>query len=276
MRHRFHRALALHAPHGHRFIETLESLPAEVQAAKARAEQLVRAGRDDHLARQGHRLQARCQVGRAADDGLFTRRARADDFAHHHRARGNAHAQPQPHATGQRLQGRHGGHQFQPGARGAPGVVFMRLRVAEEREDAVAHVAVDEAPVARDDAACGGLEGAQDDAQFLDVQRVGQRGGIGEVAEHDGDLAPLGFGTRCVGLQGGRGQRGIGGVLLPDQHHTVFLAGHALAQDQLLLEVGQALVVQPELALQSGAGEALLAAQQFNCGVQNLLEGHGR
>src|SRR5258707_10325898 len=50
-----------------------------------------------------------------------------------------------------------------------------------------------EAFVALDDGPGGTLESAQDDAQFLRIERVGQCGRIHQVAEQDGDLAPLGL-----------------------------------------------------------------------------------
>ncbi len=270
-RSRFIGAFAAHAPDRYRLGKTLEHLRPQVLAVEAAAEQPVRAGGDDHLAGQRQRLQPCGQVGRAADHGFLARRALADDVTDHHGAGGDAHAHAQPHAAGQGLQRRHFGGQFEAGPHGAPGVVLVRPRVAEQGEDAVAHVAVHEALMACDDAAGAVLEGAQHGAQFLGVERIRQARRVGEVAEHDRDLAPLGLGL----VRRGGGCRLRAGRV-PHQHHAVLVARHALAQNQFLLQVLQALFVEPELAPERGVGDAVPAAEQVDRGIQELFEGHAQ
>ncbi len=52
------------------------------------------------------------------------------------------------------------------------------------------HVAV----ILLDHTSAGALIGLHQIAQFLWVKPLGQRGGADEIAEHDSELAPLGFG----------------------------------------------------------------------------------
>ena len=85
----------------------------------------------------------------------------------------------------------------EPGADGALGVVLVRVRIAEIGQHAVAHVLGDVSVEARD------LAGAAVDrlrmhlAHVLRIQLRRQRGRADQIAEHHGQLPPLGLG--CAG-----------------------------------------------------------------------------
>src|SRR5262249_19468309 len=87
----------------------------------------------------------------------------------------------------------------QRGAHGALGVVFVRLRCAEDRHDLVADDLVDSAAVPLDDIG-DALERAVDDALHLfGIAHLAELGETGEVAEHHCDDPAL-F-ARRFGLQ---------------------------------------------------------------------------
>ena len=67
--------------------------------------------RNDHPVRLGNALQTRRKVRRLADDGLFLRRARADQIADDHQSRCDAYARLQWRMG---LQATYSSDQFQP------------------------------------------------------------------------------------------------------------------------------------------------------------------
>ena len=101
------------------------------------------------------------------------------------------------------------------GERGAPRVILVGQRGAEERHEAVAEELVDGALVAVD-LGQGGLEEAvEEDVHGLRPQPFGQRGGADQVAEEHGDRLALAFQRRARGEDplGEVARRvGIGGV----------------------------------------------------------------
>jgi hypothetical protein len=113
-----------------------------------------------------------------------------------------------------------------------PGVFLVRLRIAEIGEDAVAHVFGDE-PAEPGQHPCDRLMvGVDDGPQILGVEPRREFGRAGEVAEQDGQLAPLRFGRN-----GRRGCRRNGRRLLSEGGNRV---EHAAAMaDQRDAEVPQ-------------------------------------
>ena len=81
----------------------------------------------------------------------------------------------------------------EPGPDGALGVVLVRVRIAEIDEHAVAHVLGDEAVVAADRVGDAAVIGADHLAQVLGIEPRRQRRRADQVAEHHGELAPLGL-----------------------------------------------------------------------------------
>ena len=79
-----------------------------------------------------------------------------------------------------------------PGAHRALGVVLMRLRIAEINQHAVAHVLGDKPAKAADGVGDAAMIGADDLAQILGIEARRQRRRADQIAEHDGQLPPLG------------------------------------------------------------------------------------
>ena len=84
-------------------------------------------------------MQACRQVRRLADHRLLLRRAFADEFAHHHQTRGNAHSRAQRLFRWRRQLGNRGGN-GEPGPHRPLGLVLVRPRPAEIGQHPVAHV----------------------------------------------------------------------------------------------------------------------------------------
>ena len=70
----------------------------------------------------------------------------------------------------------------------------MGSRIAEIGQHPVAHVFGDEPVEPSNDLGDGTMVGADEVAQILGVETRGQRCGPDEIAKHDGQLPPLGFG----------------------------------------------------------------------------------
>ena len=126
--------------------DALEVLRPEVLKLEQIAEQPARAlGDDDHV-RFGDRLQPRREIRRLADDAALLRLPRSDEVADDDQPGRD----PDPHAQRRARRGdelRRRLDDREPGLHGALGVVFVRLRIAEIGEHAVAHVFGDEAAV---------------------------------------------------------------------------------------------------------------------------------
>ena len=179
-------------------------------------------------ARRGVVLEAGGQVRRLPDDGVAVGRGRRTHVGQHDHpgVHGDADRQldavPQAHLLGdgaERLE------QVEAGRHGPAGVVLVGYGMAEVGEDPVADEPGDAPVVAADRLVTGGLVGAKDLAHELWVALVAERGGADDVAEHDGELAPLAVGRRgavgpleeAPGLGAVRieGQRGAGEVSSP-------------------------------------------------------------
>ena len=80
----------------------------------------------------------------------------------------------------------------EPGARRALGVVLMRFRIAEIDQHAVAHILGDKAGKAGDRVGDAAMIRANDLAQILGIEARRQRSRADQIAEHQGQLAPLG------------------------------------------------------------------------------------
>ena len=80
----------------------------------------------------------------------------------------------------------------QPGLHGALGVVFVRLRIAEIGEHAVAHVFGDEAAVGCDQRRAAFVIGPDDRPHVLGIEPRRHRGRADEIAEHHRQLPALG------------------------------------------------------------------------------------
>src|SRR5262249_28228621 len=82
-------------------------------------------------------------------------------------------------------------------------IIFMRLRITEIDQHAVAHVSGDEAIEPGDDFGDGAVVGGDDLAQILWIESRRQLGRADEVAEHHRQLPAFGIGGRGGGPRGG-------------------------------------------------------------------------
>ena len=154
-------------------------------------------------------------------------------------------------------------HDAQPGAYRPLGIIFVRQRVAEVDEQAIAEVLRDMPFEAGDHLGAGVLIGPHHLAPLLGVELTGEAGGVGQVTEQHGELAAFGLDSMrfgCWGFDGDRsidlGRRHLHGlwrwrgrrwgaahVTDPDQHVTVLVHGHALGFDELFLQIVEDVVV---------------------------------
>jgi hypothetical protein len=194
-----HAAFTDHLPGALRLGEAGERLRPEIRDLKQCADLPPRALGNDHRARCGQRLQPGSEVRRLADHAALLRGARADQIPDHDEPAGDA--EPHIHRFGRGEPADcidHG----EPGADRALGIVLMRLGIAEIDQHAVAHVLGDKTGKPGDRVGDAAMVGADNLAQILGIVPRRQRRRADEVAEHDGQLAPLGL--------AGRGARGIG------------------------------------------------------------------
>ena len=182
-----HRAQAMHPADPDRLGEPLELLRRQVLAVEQIADQAPRGRADHDLARLRQLLQPGREVRRGADHRLLLGGALPDQIADHHEPGGDA----DPHLQGELGPGRqlvHRLHQVERGAHGALGILLVRLRVAEVRQHAVAHVLGDVAVVALDHRRAATLVGV-DHGPHVFADRDAQRGRADQVGEQDGQLA---------------------------------------------------------------------------------------
>ena len=142
------------------------------------------------------------------------RRPRANQITDHDEPAGDTEPHVQPLRRGEladRVDHR------EPGSHRPFGVVLMRLRIAEINQHAVAHILGDKAAKAADGVGDAPVVGADDLAQILGIEAGRERRRADQIAEHDGQLAPLSFRphpvlSRLRGREGwGPGQKPSGG-----------------------------------------------------------------
>ncbi len=186
----------------------LISTAPEILVVEQPAGQPPRARCDHHRPRLGQRLQPRREVRRLADHRLLLRRALADQIADDDEPGGDPDPHLQPH-LGRGVEPRHRLDHAERGPHRPLGVVLVGPRIAEIGEHAVAHVLGDKPAGALDDRGDAAVIGAEDRAQILRVEPRRQRRRADQIAEHHGQLPPLGLGGgRCGGY--GRGGQLIG------------------------------------------------------------------
>jgi hypothetical protein len=187
------RARADGPPDRNGLAEALEPVRSEVLAQEASPEQRSRSRRDHNRAGQTRSMQPPCQVHGFAEHGLLLGGTVPDEVARDDDSRRDPH----PHRErlrhrNRRRQPGHGIDHCQTRTDRALGVVLMRMRVAEEHEDPVAHVARDRSPVPPYALGAGGLVGADDVAQLLQLESVGETRRVDEVAEQHRELTAFG------------------------------------------------------------------------------------
>ena len=211
-----------------RLCEALDRVPAQVLQAEPVADQPPRRGAYDDAARISEALQPRGEIGRIADDRLLLRGASSDNIARDD----ESGRDPDPHGelfAGPGLQAPYGFGDVQSRMDRTRRIVLVRAGKAEGRQNPVAKEFRDKAVIARQHARAGVLIGMEDLTHVLGIEPGRQRGRADEIAEHDGELAPLG------GV--GAGRRGGRGIQRLDCGHD--LAPMADGGDAEILEVVQ-------------------------------------
>ncbi len=177
----------------------------EILDLEQRADLPARALGNDERPWLGEHLQPGGQVRGLTDYAALLCGTRADQIADHDQAAGDA----EPHI--QRLRRRDPADRVddgEPGAHRPLGVVLMRLRVAEIDQHAVAHVLGDKTGEAGNRVGDAAMIGADYLAQILGIVAGRQRRRADQIAEHHGELTPLG-----IAGSGGRHGRGLGDAL---------------------------------------------------------------
>src|ERR1700730_15142650 len=135
--------------------------------------ELARARRDDDTPRIRQLLQTRRKVRRLTNDGLLLSSAYGtDNIADHNQAGGDPDAHLQP-AWGARIELWHSLDNSQPRANSTLSIKFMRARIAEIDEDAIAHKLGDKALVALNHADARALVCTDDVVHVLRIKLGG-------------------------------------------------------------------------------------------------------
>ncbi len=225
-----HRALAGDAPDRHGLCDSLERLQAAILDREDPAEEPQRARGDHDRIGLGNLLQAGRQIGRLSDDRLLLRRAFPDGFPDDHRTGRNADAHLQPLARRQDDLADPRDH-VQARAHRPFGLALVGLRIAEIRENPVAHIFGDVTARAGDDPRTCILERADERAQILRIELRCKRRRPDQIAEQHRQLPAL-----CVPRRGGNG---LGAPLIAGKPGDRLEHPLAVAErDAQLLEVG--------------------------------------
>jgi hypothetical protein len=280
------------APDLDRFGDAFERVRAETLAGEDVADETLRGGADQNGVGAGEGLQAGGEVGGVADDRLLARGAFADRLADHDQpARdADAHGEAGSAAAGdsgverrQRVEDR------ESGAHRALGILFLRVRVAEINQHAIAHELGDVAVEAPNRLADRLLIGADHIAHVfgIDLRRETRR--IRQVAEHHGQVPALGAWQIAVRGKGGRPlgepqgrqrprQRGVGARRLPlgrpNETLAVDIRRQPLDADQLAAELFERLVIETEAQLDAAIGNAALGDEAPDDFFQDLIKVH--
>jgi hypothetical protein len=171
--------------------------------------------RSSYSKEAGDALQSCRQIGRLADYRGFLGGAFADHVADNHRSGRNTDANREHRCvtfTNAGVELRHRIHDAQARPHSSFGIVFVCLWESEIDENAVTHVAGDEAPVAFDGNPAGILKRRNDLAHVLRIELRRECRRSHEIAEHDRQLPPLGFAAGCYrsGCLFGGGLRAVG------------------------------------------------------------------
>ena len=181
------RALAQHSPGADRLLETLQRGRCDGFVVETIAGEPPCRCVDHDRIRRRRRLQARGEVRRFADDVALLRLAGADQLTDHNQAGGDA----DPHLMlGKSL--RDSFDQRERGAHGIFGVGFVRFRITEIDQHAIAHIFGDIAAEASDDVGRAFVISGDDLAQIFRIELGGQRRRADQIAKHHGELAALG------------------------------------------------------------------------------------
>ena len=156
-------------------------------------------------------------------------------------------------------------------------VVFVRLRITEVHQKAIAEILGDMPVVSGNDLGAGVLVRAHHLAPVLGVEPIGERRRVDEVAEQNGELSALRVGF----LRRGWGDLALGGRrdgcrTCPDQPRPFFDHGIGIGVEQLFLQRFESLVVEVELHLQRAIGHPPATTKQVDHPIDHRVEVHRR
>ena len=192
-----------HAPGLHRLVEPLHLMQAVVGIDEEAAGEAARLVADRDRAGVGQALDARREIRRLPHHRVELREPHADHVADHRDAgrKADAHVDAlvafAARGTLEPLVAHRLDH-AQARADRTLGGVFPRGGIAEVRQDAVADQPRDEAARLFDDPAARAVVGVDQVAQIFGIEAHRQCRRPDEVAEHDGDLAPLAGAGRAM------------------------------------------------------------------------------
>ena len=178
-------------PDRHQGAEACDENAPESEILEEPTDEAAGAAVDDHRIRLGQRLKPRGQIRSLTDDLLLLRRPLPDD----HQTSGNANSHSQS-CLRAGIESCHGRDQCQPGAYRALSIVFIRPRIAEICEHAVAHVSGNETAKLLDLLGTAAVVRANDFPQVLRVEPRRERSRANKISEHHRELASFGRGPR--------------------------------------------------------------------------------
>ncbi len=189
------RLLALDPQHLDGLVDPGQPVPAQRARHEHAVQQAVRGFADHDRIRPSECLQAGGNIGSPADRPQLVAAAVEADLAGDDEAGMDTDAdlqwqgqRPRPAGT----QRGDGGHDLQGRPYRAQRVVLVRGRVAEIGQNTVAHVVGDGAAIAGEGGGAARAVALQHLAHILGVEPVAQGGRAAQVAEQQGELAPLG------------------------------------------------------------------------------------
>ena len=179
----------VHPPCLHRLCDSLERMRTHVAQLEGSAHQAPRAGCNHHLIGAGQPLQPCRQVGGLAHRELGFGVVRSRNRPDHHRPGGHSDVNGQRRIRAHRF---HCLHDLQGRAHAALGIILVGAGPAKVGHQPIAPVLGHVPLVARHDFGARFAVALHQLAQFLGIEALRQRGGTYQVAEHHGELAPLG------------------------------------------------------------------------------------
>src|SRR6266404_4749995 len=252
------------SPDRHRVAEACDGHAPESEILEESTDVAAGAAVDNHRIRLGQRLKPRGQIGGLTDHLMFLRRALPDEITDDHQTSGNPNSHSQS-CLRAGIESCHGRDQCQPGAYRALSVVFIRPRITEICEHAVAHVPGNKPPRFLDLLGTAAVVRANDFPQVLRVEPCRERCRANKISEHHRELTSLGLGPRR--------RRGSRSGLVELRNRTQYLPAMAERNtDFFEVMVGQ---IAQNAWINVVLGKGLRVLPQAKCvePVRNLLHG---
>src|SRR5246500_783675 len=189
------RARTDNSPSRHRVAEAFDGHAPESEIFEETTDEAAGAAVDDHRIRLGQRLKPRGQIGGLSDHLMLLGRAIPDEITDDHQTSGNPNSRSQSFLRAD-IESCHSRDQCQPGAYRALGIVFIRPRITEICEHAVAHISGNEPAKFLDLLGAAAMVRAHDFLQVLRVEPCRERCRTNKISEHQREMTSLGRGPR--------------------------------------------------------------------------------